>query len=762
MMSSQSSNSESSSFLLLDERIQRWIWQAGWTELKDAQEQAIPIILEGKRDLIIASATASGKTEAAFFPILTRFLSETEPSCVLYIGPLKALINDQWARLDQLCESLEIPVIPWHGDIAASLKKKFLKTPKGCLLITPESLEGLLMREGHSLSNIFKYMRYIVVDELHAFVDTERGKQMQSLMYRIDVGLKRQIPRIGLSATLGEMILAAEFLRPNKANEVEIINSSSSGQELKVLVKGFINNAPQLDLVESNKNLSAEDFPETDEVTPEGMAAIGNHLFKTLRGSNNLIFPNSRRLVEFYADQLRRKCEDLGVPNEFWPHHGSLAKTIREETERALKMGDRPATAIATTTLELGIDIGSVKSIAQIGSAPSVASLRQRLGRSGRLKGESAILRCYCIENSLENDPPLSDKLHEGLIQTIAQIRLLIWKWFEPPRVQNMHLSTLVQQLLSLIAQYGGLYAKQAWSLLCDSGLFPALSKSEFAELLHALGEKEILMQDASELLLHGTAGEKIINHYSFLAAFISQEEFHLLCDGKQLGTLPLDRPLDVDSFLIFAGRRWRVIGCFPLEKLIQVIPAKGGKVPMFDGMGGKVHDMVRREMRNVLHKSTVIPFLDATAMALLTEARSNYHQLALDRHVIIKDGNGIQVLTWMGDWVNDTLALMLKAVGFRAMNNGISLQLFDTDADAVVGAFRKIAQEPQPQSNVLVANVENKLIEKWDHLLPKALLNKNYASNKIDIPETIATVSRILSEYSKPPLSILEPAEKI
>jgi len=746
MMCSQSSNSESSSFLLLDERIQRWIWQAGWTELKDAQEQAIPIILEGKRDLIIASATASGKTEAAFFPILTRLLIETEPSSVLYISPLKALINDQWTRLDRLCESLEIPVIPWHGDIAASKKKKFLRTPKGCLLITPESLEGLLMREGHSLSNVFSNMRYIVVDELHAFVDTERGKQMQSLMHRIDVGLKRRIPRIGLSATLGEMNLAAEFLRPNEANEVIIINSSSSGQELKVLVKGFFNSAPQFDLVESQKRQPAEHLTELVEETPQGMAAIGNHLFKTLRGSNNLIFPNSRSLVELYADLLRRKCEDLGIPNEFWPHHGSLAKSIREETERVLKLGDRPATAIATTTLELGIDIGSVKSIAQIGSAPSVASLRQRLGRSGRLKGEAAILRCYCLENSLENDAPLSDKLHEGLIQTIAQIRLLINKWFEPPRVQNMHLSTLVQQLLSLIAQYGGLYADQAWSFLCCSGLFPGLSKSEFAELLRALGEQKIIMQDTTGLLLHGTVGEKIVNHYSFLAAFISPEEFRLVYESKQLGTLPLDRPLIIDSFLIFAGRRWKVTGCFPEEKLIQVVPARGGKVPLFDGMGGKVHDRVRQEMRAVLQESTIVPFLDAIAMAQLHEARATYQRLILDDQMVIQSNDGVHVLTWQGDWANDTLVLMLLSRGFHAMNNGLYIHVTKTDVNLVLKAFYEIAHKPQPSGEVLVANIKNKYRKKWDRLLPEVLLNKNYASSGIDVPGAIATANLIVS----------------
>lgn len=745
-MSSQPSSSESSSFLLLDERIQRWIWQAGWTELKDAQEQAIPIILEGKKDLIIASATASGKTEAAFFPILTRMLSESNPTCVLYISPLKALINDQWSRLDHLCESLDIPVIPWHGDISATVKKKFLKAPKGCLLITPESLEGLLMREGHSLSMVFGSLSYIVIDELHAFIDTERGKQLQTLLYRVDVALNRQIPRIGLSATLGEMHLAAEFLHPKKANEVVIINSQSFNQELKVLVKGFYNKLPKLNKIKSRIQQTVGRTIELDEKIPEGMAAIGEHLYKALRGSNNLIFPNSRGLVEFYADLLRRLCEHNSIANEFWPHHGSLSKMIREETERALKSGDKPATAIATTTLELGIDIGAVKSIAQIGPAPSVASLRQRLGRSGRLKGEAAILRCYCLENSFENGASLSDELHEGLVQTVAQIRLLLGSWFEPPRVQNMHLSTLIQQLLSLIAQYGGLHADKAWALLCGSGLFPELSTSDFIELLRALDEQKIIMQDSTGLLLHGIIGEKIVNHYSFLAAFISPEEFRLVCEGKQLGTLPLDRPLIIDSFLIFAGRRWKVTGCFPEEKLIQVVPARGGKVPLFDGMGGKVHDRVRKEMRAVLQESAIVPFLDETAMTQLHEARATYQRLGLESQMVIQSNDGVQVLTWQGDWVNDTLALMLLSKGFHAMNNGLYIHVTNSEVNLILKAFYEIAHEPQPSGEVLTANIENKSREKWDRLLPETLLNKNYASSGIDVPGAIATARLVVS----------------
>lgn len=744
-MSSPASSSKSAAFEFLDPRIQRWIWQACWTELKDAQERAIPVILEGQRDVIIAAATASGKTEAAFFPILTRMLGEDEAVSALYISPLKALINDQWGRLSQLCEALDIPVVPWHGDISASVKQRFLRKPRGCLLITPESLEGLLMREGHALTRLLGGLRYIVVDELHAFLESDRGKQLQCLLSRVDVALDRRVPRIALSATLGEMQLAAEFLRPDTGGDVDIIESRNAEQELKVIVKGFLNLPPRMTDEEANTKEKAGEKVEREDVLPQGIVAIGQQLFSTLRGSNNLVFPNSRAKVELYADLLRRACERQGIPNEFWPHHGSLSKEIREDAEKALKSGERPATGIATTTLELGIDIGAVKSIAQIGPAPSVASLRQRLGRSGRRKGEPAVLRCYCLEDPIEADTPVSDRLREGLIQTVAQIRLLVSGWFEPPRTQSLHLSTLVQQLLSLIAQYGGLTPQQAFSKLCASGVFPELSKQEFVTLLRELGERQFLMQDACGLLLHGEAGEKVVNHYTFLASFTTPEEFRVMWDGRFLGTLPIDRPLTPESYLIFAGRRWQVVDCSEAEKLVQVVPAKGGKLPSFDGMGGKVHGRVRAEMRAILAETAPVRFLDPTAAEQLAEARRAYAELGLATRAVLPDGHGVRLFTWHGDWVNDTLALMLQTRGLRATNEGLSIGVNGTSVEVVADALRDIAEATAPAPEAIAENVQNKYLGKWDGLLPPDLLARNYASSALDVDGALKCAREVL-----------------
>lgn len=721
-MSLPPSSSESAGFALLESRIQRWIWSEGWTSLRDAQERAIPALLGADQDVIIAAATAAGKTEAAFLPILTNLLQDTEtPGAVLYISPLKALINDQWDRLTRLCDELELPVIAWHGDISASRKHRFLKSPEGILLITPESLEALFVNRGTSLAGLFANLRYLVVDELHAFIGSERGKQLQSLMHRVETIIDRPLPRVGLSATLGDMMLAATFLRPNAPHHVSVIESKGSGQILKVQIRGY---------VESKQALPIQ--PEDDEAfSPDH--AIAEHLFQVLRGSNNLIFPNSRTQVEWFADNLRRRCEQDGVPNEFWPHHGSLAKDIREETEKALKAGDRPATAVCTTTLELGVDIGSIKTVVQIGAPPSVASLRQRLGRSGRRPGEAAILRSYCKERQLDDGSPMSDRLRQGLLQSIAMIRLLMQGWFEPPRVHGLHLSTLVQQCLSVIAQRGGATAAELWSTLIRSGPFTGVEQGSFLSLLRALGDRDLITQETSGLLLPGVVGERMINHYDFYSAFVSDEEFRLVCDGKPLGALPVSRPLIVDQRIIFAGRRWRVVDVNTEARVIVVRSDPGGAPPLFDGLGARIHDRVRQEMRAVLQETDVYPYLDTTAQELLAQARSTFSDLGLAHSSITESGGKTYLFTWQGDWTNDALAILLTYTGLTSESRGLIIEV-EGDRTSLESKLREIAEWEGIDESAVLADVQNMALEKWDWVLPSALLMQSYATMQLDL----------------------------
>ncbi|WP_328822849.1 MULTISPECIES: DEAD/DEAH box helicase [unclassified Pseudomonas] len=723
------------------------MWSQGWTSLRDAQEWAVPALIGADQDVIIAASTAAGKTEAAFLPVMSNLLNDTSTAgAVLYISPLKALINDQWDRLSRLCERLEIPVVAWHGDVSASKKQRFLKSPEGILLITPESLEALFVNRGSSLPGVFQNLRYIVVDELHAFIGSERGKQLQSLMQRVETVVGRQLPRVGLSATLGEMSLAQVFLRPNNPEQITVINSTSTGQELQVQVRGYIERPMQQEVADHGKRQSSEE-DATDEETEESgsKVAIAGHLYKVLRGHNNLIFPNRRQEVEWFADRLRSLCENDGVLNEFWPHHGSLSKELREDAERALKAGDPPASAICTTTLELGIDIGNIRTVAQVGCPPSVASLRQRLGRSGRRAGEPAILRGYCRERVLTDQSDLSDQLREGLVQTVAMIRLLVAGWFEPPRSQGMHASTLVQQCLSTIAQMGGASAAQLWNDLIASGSFASVTKGDLMLLLKGMGEKELIVQDSSGLLLPGELGERLINHYEFYTAFTSDEEFRLLRDGKPLGSLPVSRPLSKGQRIIFGGRRWQVQDVDLEAKVIVVTPTRGGEPPQFDGLGAQIHDRVRMEMRSVLSETAPCPFLDKQAQSLLQEARQTFHALGLGEKSIVGSASASHLVTWQGDYTNDALALLLRHVGIQCENSGLFLDIAFGAEDSLK-ALRTVAQLDVSNLEPILENVENMIREKWDWALPQPLLMRSFASSHLDLQGAVE-IARKISE---------------
>ena len=732
----------SSAFARLDPRIQQYLWRERWTELRAAQERAIAPILDTEHDVIIAAATASGKTEAAFLPALTRLLRSREPRLIVYVSPLKALINDQFGRLERLCEQLELPVWPWHGDISASVKQRFWRNPHGVLLITPESMEAMFCNRGGALAGALARTELVVVDELHAFIGSERGRQLQSLLRRAQVLAGRRLPRVGLSATLGDMSLAAEFLRPGDAAQVELIEERGQSSELRVLVKGYVE--PAL--------LSADGVADGDveAITPAQIAA---HLFGVLRGSNNLVFPNSRREDERYTHLLREHCEAAGIANEFWPHHGSLSREVREDTEFALKRresGATAATAICTNTLELGIDIGAVKCVAQIGPAPTVASLRQRLGRSGRRAGEAAILRGYVDEAALDKHSGLASRLRLRTVRLIAQIELMLAGWCEPPAPRGLFLSTLIQQVLSLTVERGGVLAAEAYALLCGeerraevatsatatTGPFAAVSPTVFARLLRALGAREVLMQDPSGLLLPGRVGERMVNHYSFYAAFADREEFRVENAGRLLGTLPVDNLLRVDQRILFAGRTWRVVAIDMERKAIEVSAQTGGAPPRFDGGGGRTHTRVHQRMRELLAGNEQPAYLDAVARAILVEGRDTYRRLDLDRQWLVRDASAAYLFTWLGDDANEALALLLAGHGWHADNDrlGVVVELGARDVDALAHDVSSLANATDADLATALAASDNLAREKWDGLLDPELLAENFTSRFLDV----------------------------
>ena len=726
----------SRSFELLHPEIQRWIWEQGWTELRDAQERTIPFVLEARRELLISSSTASGKTEAVFLPILSRMLSgQSRNRCAIYISPLKALINDQWNRLEALCAQLEIPVIPWHGDISTARKVRFMKNPDGIVLITPESLESLLVHKRSDLPRLFEACEFVVIDEVHSYIGSERGQQLQSILHRLESVLDRKLLRLGLSATLGDQPIASEFLRPGDGHEITVIQAREGSRRLDARIEGLID-------AEGLDEEAIKTFPS--ELRRGSGPEIIDELVSDLRGTNNLVFPNSRAQVEYYADGLRKKCEELGVPNEFLPHHGSLSKEIREETEEALKRKERPATAICTTTLELGIDIGSVEKVVQIGCGPSVASVRQRLGRSGRRTGTASILRCFCVEPALTPNATISVRLREDLVQTLAMLRLLRRNWCEPPTAKGLHLSTLIHQIMALIAQEGGARALNVYSLLCSSGPFRNVSQQDFVGVLRSMGAKDLITQDPTGLLLLGPTGERLVGSRRFYAVFTTKKDFKLFADGKALGTLPIGTPLKTGSFVIFAGRRWEVAAVDDRCRTIDVIPSEGGLVPIFSGSGVAVHKVVRQEMFRVLCERDTPEDTDLTCRFLLEEARTEFARLNLAQERLVQSGRNLLLFPWDGDSTLNTLCLMFESLGLKAENQGICLCLSGAERNEALEAIGTLLRPNFVTEHGLARRILNLRCDKWDWVLSEDLLGKNYVSLHLDLAQAFECLQNL------------------
>lgn len=726
--SSEGGPTPSDAFKLLHDGVRRWIWDQGWSELRDIQELSIPVLLEGRTDVIVSAATAGGKTEAAFLPICSRLVAEPAPGIrALYVGPLKALINDQFERLDGLCEQLGLPVHRWHGDVPQSRKQRVLRDPSGILLTTPESLEALFVRRGHFMPKLFAGLSYTVVDELHAFLGTERGRQVQSLLHRIELSVRRRVPRIALSATLGDMLVAAEFLRPGEGPSVRQVVSEADGQELRLQVRGYRASATEKG---SRPAIPREGILGESETADE--IRMADDVFASTRGSTNLVFANSRAGVEVLADRLRRLSDARYVPNEFFPHHGNLARCLRQEVEERLKDKERPSTAVCTNTLELGIDLGRVTSVGQVGTPHSVASLRQRLGRSGR-RGGPAILRVFITERELSPRSTPQDALRAQLFQAIAIIQLLLQRWCEPPSSGGIHLSTLVQQVLSTIAQHGGASAAQLWHALCDSGPFADIDQRTFGRLLSCLGRRELLMQSPDGTLLLGPPGERLVNHYDFYAAFSSTEEFRLFSGGRELGTLPIDHPVAEGIYLIFAGRRWRIVGVDTERRTIDLEPSSGGVPPLFSSSGGTIHDRVRQEMLRLYGNSEVPPYLDSNARTLLDEGRQHFGRLGLAEHRLIPHERGTLLFLWRGDRALNTVLVQLMLRGLKVSRDGIALQIAGVEPNDVSRHLRDLAESGSPDPAALANAVAVKRAEKYDWVLDDELLNRAYAAHSLD-----------------------------
>lgn len=743
-MSSPASRSEggalSTSYDLLSEGVRRWVHKSGWSALRGIQEESIPWILAGDRDLIVAAPTAAGKTEAAFLPICSNLIDDPPAQGLgtLYISPLKALINDQQRRLEPLCEAIGIPVSSWHGDISGSRKRRTREHPEGVLLITPESVEGIFVNHGTAAPRMFNGLRFIVIDELHAFIGSERGRQLQSLLHRIELAARHKVARIGLSATLGDMGVAAAFLRPDHGDDVGLVESSQDGRTLKVQLRGYVATPPRVETGDPKTGPALEDLVTGDQLE------ICDYVYRHTRGYDNLVFANSRAQVEQYADLLRRRCDRERVPNEFWPHHGNLAKALREDVEQRLREPSKPTTAVCTSTLELGIDVGTVSSVGQIGAPFSVAAMRQRLGRCGRRPDDASALRLYVSERSLEPGARLEDALREETVQAIAVVELLIDRWCEPPVDDALHLSTLVQQVLSMIAQHGGAKADEIWRALCGSGPFEC-DPATFSDLLRGLAKRDVIQQVGDGDLILGSKGERIVGHYSFYAAFTTPEEYRLTADGAEIGSLPIRFSPPEGSHLIFGGRRWTVLVVDHERRVISVSPSEAGRVPVFHGGGGEIHEGVRMRMREIYEGEEMPAYLDPIGRQLLDEGRRAFRELGLDRRQLVERPSDTMFFPWEGDRVMNTLALGLTLAGCPAHCEGVAVVAPKASAAELIEALQATFVDDQPDAVAIASQAGALELEKHHWMIDEHLLARDFAASHLDVKRATRSIAEAL-----------------
>ena len=763
--------------------IQDYIYAHDWECLRGIQVAAADAIFNTDCNILLSASTASGKTEAAFFPILTEFY-ENPPLSVgaLYIAPLKALINDQFVRLNELCEQADIPVWRWHGDVSASQKARLVKHPSGILQITPESLESLLLHKHGAVGKMFGDLRYIVVDEVHSLLRGDRGGQTMCLIERLSRLSGSNPRRIGLSATIGDPQAVGAFLSAGTNRTTIIPRFNEPKRTWRISMEHFYTTGPQATERDfAAMNPDDVELVGVEKVVPRALSAAGEtgkeypvapqegrvlskgrlgehaldtptdvapsvadpgygYLFEYTRGKKCLIFANSREEAEGITTSLRSYCELRHEPDRFLIHHGNLSSTFRETAEELMKDDSFDLTTVTTATLELGIDIGKLERAFQVDAPFTVSSFLQRMGRTGRRDFPPEM---WFVVREEEPEPRtlMPDTIPWKLLQAIALVQVYTEeKWVEPPRLDRLPYSLLYHQTMSTLASCGELSPAQLAERVLSLSFFHRVTLDDYRVLLrHLLDADQIQATEAGGLIV-GLAGERVINSFKFYAVFQDDEEFSVRCESQELGTVVLPPP--PGERLAIAGHVWLVEEIDRKRHLVYVSRIKG-KVPAYFGeCAGDINTKILERMRLALSESHFYPYLMSNARARLTLARRVAQNAGIAEKSLINLGSDTWALfPWLGSYAFMALERFLKLrcgklLGLRSMKSCKPYYLqFCMDADEkrfyeVLAQAAKIPFSPME----LLYEGEVPYFEKYDLLLPKELIRKGFAYGVLDI----------------------------
>jgi ATP-dependent Lhr-like helicase len=608
----------------------------GWPDLRDLQHAAVEPLLAGE-DALLLAPTAGGKTEAAVFPLLSVMATQDwRGTSLLYVCPLKALLNNLLPRLERYADWLGRRVALWHGDVAAPARRRILAERPDVLLTTPESLESMLVSANVDHATFFGGLRAIVVDEVHAFAGDDRGWHLLAVLERLNHLVGRPVQRVGLSATVGNPQQLLGWLqgsgadrRPSRVVAPHLVGSAVAGEPAS----------------------PAPSVPPPGEIELDYVGSLDNaaKVIATLhRGEKRLVFCESRKAVEELGQLLRGK----GVTT--FLSHASLSLDDRRRSETAFAEA-RDCVIISTSTLELGIDVGDLDRVIQIDSPRTVASFLQRLGRTGRRPG--TIRNCLFL--ALDGRSLLQGA---GLLHRWGQ------GWVEPvtPPPEPRHI--VAHQILALCLQQHRV-GDQLWHEWWN-GLEP-FTRTTADVILRYLVEQGYLERDGGMLFI-GPEAELRFGRRHFMgmtAVFTAPPEFTVLSGRTELGRVDpalLTEEVRGPRRLLLGGKSWHVTYIDWTRRRCFVEPTEGGGKARWTG--GEVAGLsysLTRAMRDVLLGADPPVALTRRAAARLAEMRELDSAVGhSDGTVIMRTASGdVRWWTWAGYRANATLASTLGGV---------------------------------------------------------------------------------------------------
>ena len=720
--------------------VQDYIYRNRWENLRAIQVAAAEAIFNTDENVLLSASTASGKTEAAFFPIITLF-SEDPPASVgcIYIGPLKALINDQFTRLTDLCDEADIPVWHWHGDVAQSHKARLMKRPSGILQITPESLEAMLLHKHAAIPKLFGDLRFVVIDEVHSLLRGDRGGQTLCLIERLSRIAGVNPRRIGLSATIGDPERTGEFLSLGTGRKTIIPKIEARGSKWRLSMEHFY--VKDMQAAEGKDVQDA--LPVLEEKTAEAPKNADpglGYIYEHTRGKKCLVFVNSREECETVTTTLRQYCDIQHEQDRFLIHHGNLSASYRETAEGIMKDDSQYMTTVTTATLELGIDIGRLERAFQIDAPWTVSSFLQRMGRTGRRESPPEMW-FVMREDEPEARAMLPTTIPWKLLQGIALVQLYLEeRWCEPPRLDRFAYSLLYHQTMSTLASCGEMSPKALADRVLRLHYFHRVTQDDYKVLLNHLIKTDHIQQTEQGGLIVGLAGERVVNSFKFYGVFVESEEYTVRSESQELGTVCLPPP--VGEKLAIAGHVWIVQDVDHKRHLVYCEQVKGSIPAYFGECPGDLHTKILQRMRQVLQEDKQYPYLMKNAVARLDQARyTAAHSRAAETPLIHLGGNMWCLLPWVGTYPFLAMERFLKIkcgdrLGLKNFDSARPYYMQFTMKVSEDDFYRIVQEEIQKPFDPLelVYLKELPLFDKYDEYLPEELVRKGFAYGVLDI----------------------------